>query len=548
MTSSLAALKQILIYHTRSKHQLDRYAAGPKELDWATQPDPFRYYAGAESILLERPEPVEKGPDFDTVVEGKCKSEPLSARLVAQLLYDALAISAWKIAGGNRWAVRCNPSSGNLHPTEAHLLLPAIQGIGTAPALYHYRVRDHALERRITWTAEVWREAMAALPPSGFLIALTSIHWREAWKYGERAYRYCQHDVGHAVAQIAYAAATLGWYVRILGAIGDDDIAQMIKITTQAGEEDAEHPEVLLVVSPQPPSPAVAATWLPPVSWITSGSPPQGIPNRLSPRYRRWPEISRVTAAACHTRGAGVDPYFSVLQPVTSNSLSPRSISARHLFRTRRSAISMDGQSNLPKHTFGLILKRLLRTTPVPWAAFPWRVAIHPVFLIHRITGLAPGMYLLIRDPDQETRLHNAFQNCSVWKPVAGLPEGVQFICLGIGDVRQFAYSSNCYQSIAANGIFAVTMLADFKRTLQKEGPWAYRRLFWEAGMLGQVLYLEAEAAGLRGTGIGCFFDDVIHDAFGFSGNAFQSLYGFTVGGPVEDYRIQSAPAYGDIG
>jgi len=27
-------------------------------------------------------------------------------------------------------------------------------------------------------------------------------------------------------------------------------------------------------------------------------------------------------------------------------------------------------------------------------------------------------------------------------------------------------------------------------------------KLFWEAGLLGQVLYLEAEAAGVRGTGI----------------------------------------------
>ena len=29
-------------------------------------------------------------------------------------------------------------------------------------------------------------------------MALTSITWREAWKYGERAFRYCNHDVGHA--------------------------------------------------------------------------------------------------------------------------------------------------------------------------------------------------------------------------------------------------------------------------------------------------------------------------------------------------------------
>ncbi len=62
--------------------------------------------------------------------------------------------------------------------------------------------------------------------------------------------------------------------------------------------------------------------------------------------------------------------------------------------------------------------------------------------------------------------------------------------------------------------------------------------------MIGQVLYLEAEAAGVRGTGIGCFFDDPVHEVFGLEGNAYQSLYHFTVGGPVEDPRLTTLPPY----
>ena len=74
--------------------------------------------------------------------------------------------------------------------------------------------------------------------------------------------------------------------------------------------------------------------------------------------------------------------------------------------------------------------------------------------------------------------------------------------------------------------------------------PWRYRRLHWEAGLLGQVLYLEAEAAGFRGTGIGCFFDDDLHRLVGLEGRAFQSIYHFTVGRPVPDTRIVTEPAY----
>jgi hypothetical protein len=39
-------------YHERSKHRVNRYAPGPTGLDWATQPDPFRFFHGAPRIGL----------------------------------------------------------------------------------------------------------------------------------------------------------------------------------------------------------------------------------------------------------------------------------------------------------------------------------------------------------------------------------------------------------------------------------------------------------------------------------------------------------------
>ena len=64
------------------------------------------------------------------------------------------------------------------------------------------------------------------------------------------------------------------------------------------------------------------------------------------------------------------------------------------------------------------------------------------------------------------------------------------------------------------------------------------------AGLVGQVLYLEAEEASIRSTGIGCYFDDPVHEVFGISSRDWQSFYHFTVGGPVEDKRLTTLPAY----
>jgi Nitroreductase family len=91
-------------------------------------------------------------------------------------------------------------------------------------------------------------------------------------------------------------------------------------------------------------------------------------------------------------------------------------------------------------------------------------------------------------------------------------------------------------------------MLAEFEASLRDDGPWCYPRLFWETGLLGQLLYLEAEAAGLRGCGIGCFFDDVMHELLGIGDASWQSLYHFTWGGPQDDLRLRTLAPYEHLG
>ncbi|MFQ5585306.1 MAG: nitroreductase family protein, partial [Thermodesulfobacteriota bacterium] len=102
----------------------------------------------------------------------------------------------------------------------------------------------------------------------------------------------------------------------------------------------------------------------------------------------------------------------------------------------------------------------------------------------------------------------------------------------------------SCHQEIASDGCFNLGMIAAFEEPLTRLGPWFYPCLFWECGMVGQILYLEAEAAGVRGTGIGCFFDDPVHEVLGLKTTRFQSLYHFTVGKPTEDTRLTTLPPY----
>jgi hypothetical protein len=111
-------------------------------------------------------------------------------------------------------------------------------------------------------------------------------------------------------------------------------------------------------------------------------------------------------------------------------------------------------------------------------------------------------------------------------------------------DVTWAAHRVSCDQEIASGGFFSLGMIARLESAVRDRGEWFYRRLFWECGVIGQVLYLEAEAAGARGTGIGCFYDDPVHELLGLTGHAWQSLYHFSMGMPVEDTRLTTEPGY----
>lgn len=216
--------------------------------------------------------------------------------------------------------------------------------------------------------------------------------------------------------------------------------------------------------------------------------------------------------------------------------------SAAQIIRQRRSLLACDGTTSISAQRF---YRMLGRTMPVPWDAIPWRPAIHFGLFVHRVQGIEPGLYAMARDPGKVETLKTAMHAHFAWEPPPGCPTELPLFLLERGDARALATQVSCRQEIAGDGAFSLGMLAEYQANLVAHGPSFYRRMFWEAGAIGQVLYLEAEVAGVRATGIGCFFDDPVHQVFGIRDLAFQSLYHFTVGGPVDDPRLTTLPPYG---
>ncbi len=560
-------IEAVMRYHERTKHRIDRYAPGPGELDWANQPNPFRRYEGAPLVRLPLlgPDDSPASPHYDDLYRrGSVPSMPVTVRSLSRLLQYGLALSAWKKVGATRWALRCNPSSGNLHPTEAYVVIGALPGLGDAAGLYHYAPREHALERRADYSALMYAALMRGFPAQAFLVGLSSIHWREAWKYGERAFRYCQHDAGHAIGALRIAAASLGWRATVLDCLADEEIEDLLGLNRAEDFVGAEreHPVAMLAVWPTdvtrdgqarthpgdaPRLDSALAHPLNHASWY-------GAANRLSrDEPMRWEVIDEVAAAT--RKPAGEAKSFDTLATpgIERDSVaSDDGPLAGQIILQRRSLLACDGLKSIAAERFYRMLGRVMpraelpaRQRPMPWDTAAWEPTLHLGLFVHRVDDIVPGLYLLMRDPSKMGSLKRAMHPRFGWSTPPGCPPDLPLRMLEAGDARRLATQLSCHQAIAGDGAFSLAMIAEYQEALFTHGAWFYRRLFWEAGLIGQVLYLEAEAAGVRATGIGCFFDDPVHRMFGIEDLAFQSLYHFTVGGAVEDLRLTTLAPYG---
>lgn len=510
-------------YHNRTKHHPNRYAASLGYMDWSTQPDPFRRYTGTGLIRLPLIE--DKGaPSYAALFDTSRAPGPLNLDSLAQLLQYSMGLAAWKSLGSDRWALRCNASSGNLHPTEATVILPPTEGISTQSVIAHYAPNEHALEILASFDTAFWD----TLPPDTLLLGISSILWREAWKYGERAFRYTQLDAGHAQRAITLSGMLSNWHTQRVNTPTINDLDRLLGLDQHNRyiKEETEVADMLLLLSSgriETVNPAHLIADIPEHF--------EGKANRLSHGHHYWEAIELIE------RATHVDP---VIQPqVTMSAPAGRTVaeSAKTLILKRRSARAMDfARASINKETF----MHLIASIKAPLEAF--EPAADLVLFIHDVKGLSEGLYLLLRNPRHLTPLKERTRKEFLWKETEpGL------YLLEKGNVKNQAKFISCSQDIAADSAFSLGMLCEFAPQIETFGAQRYKELYWECGAIGQQLYLEATSLELSATGIGCFLDDVMHRLLGLDDDHFQVLYHFTVGRAIVDMRLATLPPYAHL-
>jgi SagB-type dehydrogenase family enzyme len=488
-------------YHESTKHSIESLRRTPHVLDWANMPDPFRQYEGVPVLDLPADPPVLETPALEVLhdISGSASAHD-GPTFLSGLLFHSAAISACKRvpSTGYRYALRVNPSSGNLHPTELHFLT---RGLKEWPdGLYHYRPSAHVAEQRALGDVGLnWAGSSAPI-----VFVLTSIAWREAWKYRDRAYRYCLLDIGHAWQALAMAARAAGCDSFAMGHFEDDAVASLCRL-----HED-EWP--MLIVELRGGSIPVRQRDARETVWYG------GHANRLSRQTTAYPRIDGIHSST--KVGNGMWRCISTTDPAPVGSgeirlapLAASSLPFGEVARKRRSALDFVGGT---QSMSSARLSAILAAATVPFLAdFSVPRFVQLYLYAHRVDGLEPGVYRF-------------------W------PEHGELERIKSGDQRVAAAGLSLGQDLAGNACVAFSMIGDLERAARAHGDRGYRYVHFQAGAIGQRLYLAAEALGLGATGIGAFYDEEVHRYLNLSPEQGQVVYHFAIGYPIPDPRLEA--------
>jgi len=456
--AEVGGLAVVEAFHRHSAHSRAGVLQRAPSAQWATAPPPFKRLDGRS--LRPLPEPWRAAPGMPP---------PLDARALATLLWHAAGITAQR--GG--LALRAAPSSGALFATELYV---AARRIGALPAgLWHHDVQRGALAQLPAPAPGVFD---AILPPDAALaIIATAVFARSGHKYGDRTYRYVLADLGHLLENLRASAAALQLPLVFAAAFDESRLAQALQIDErdegvlallwlrEPGSEAAAAPEAAATPAP---APAPAA----PPAAPTSLAMTEAVHRATS---LRAPLRAAVPAPAAAQAVAAAQPPGTALAParLQADDVLPLIAARRSVRRYRSEPVPLQALSDL--------MAAVQRHAGVLSGA----VGVHVVS--HAVQGLAEAVW-------RYDGLHHVLRPSPAAAPV-----------------RRARTRAAALDQDAAGDAAAVLVLTIARAAIARDPDGAargYRHAFLEAGLMGERLYLQAQALGLGVCAVGAFYDD----------------------------------------
>lgn len=493
-----------LEYHEATKHSYVSVRMPGRGLDWENFPYPFKVYRDAPKVELPGsfPSPALSVLEALGVVVPSTGRE-LELRLVAELLFYSAGITRIKDYGWERVYFRAAPATGNLHETELYLVVGG--GGELEPGVYHFDPCEFSLSqlRRGDYRERLARSTLSPeVRDSGLSIVLSSVAWRNAWKYGPRSYRHWFWDGGALCANLLAVSRAEGLEPQVLMGFVDDEVNALI------GAEPPREAAIAVVVlkgiesSPPDPSP-----------------PTDPIPYRPMPYSRREVQYREIAEAHASSSLRDADEVAIWREGVTrlrpTGDLNPSARSG--LWGDLRplrlgEAILLRGSARRFSRTSirGDVLRAVTwaMSTPIEADFIPrgWPTLLERFAIVNAVEGLDPGSY------------RHQLSSCEL-RP------------LKTGNFRRVAGYLCLEQDLGSDASVVFFLMSRLGEVLGHLGNRGYRAVQFEAGIRVGLAYLVAYSMGVGATGL-TFYDDDVREFFAPASDGMENMMVVALGNP----------------
>jgi SagB-type dehydrogenase family enzyme len=460
-------IRTCLEYHQETSY--DRFAMSGHSLNWANQPKVFKEYAGIPSLSLPKDLGLPKGKLSDILGGSEAASlrKPLDVETLSLILLLSYTHTARTRAPEGDFFFRSAASAGALYPTEIYVSAHDVKDIHNG--LYHFAIQNHSLDLLRK------REVFGGVPreDSRLTFFLTSIFFRSAWKYRARAYRYHLLDTGHVAENLILALKALNLPFSVTYDFDDAAVNRLL------GLDDRK--EAALAIIEVPGGRVLFPELKEPIAPL-----PESVlqASRASAEETDYPAIREIHEAGIplvsskpgtemtHSLGIAPKAWMSIRTsgPWPEITHYPDAVFRR---RSRRNFV----KKALSKEPMDALLHAICRS-----AGPPDEEGLAVGFLVGQAEDWSPGFYLLDRKNE-------------AWAIVSSGPSTAKStsICLD--------------QAWLVNAGVHFLFLSNLEMLEKTWGARGYRHAMLTAGMLGQRLYVAAEAMGMGCCGIGALYD-----------------------------------------
>lgn len=504
-------------YHRDTNHSALTVSQGAQALDWDNQPSPFKMYPGLTGDKLPTGIPSSGLPALQALGLSSPDRPCLpTLTLLAGLLHYAAGITKVGTVPGGKMYFRAAACTGALYHIELYLVCGDIPDLPAG--VYHFGAHDFSLHRLregdhrgLLVEASGGQSAVAEAPAT---VVLSSVYWRNSWKYRARAYRHAYWDSGTILANLLAVGNANGIPQTVVASFVDAPVNRLLDLD---------------------PSREVA------VQLVTVGRdteqviPPARHPPRLrlevAPYSRR--EVSYPAMAEVHTASSLFDPGEvqemwghppPLTNPAPTGPMFP-------LKATPEDGLPQDTNGETIEET---ILRRgssrRFRRAAITFEQLSNMLDRATTGIAADFLGASGGtlnqLYLIVNDVEELP------QGSYVFHRSRSAGDRGELEQLAQRDFRALAGNLDLGQALAADASVNVYFLADLNTVLDRYGNRGYRMAQMEASIMGGRLYLAAYAQRLGATGL-TFFDDEVTEFFSPHAQGKSVMFLVAVGVPM---------------